>query len=313
VIVRPLAARLRRRGGQVAPAWCPSSRPPADDDRKTGAFSVRNWSILFALAAIGTVGCFVYAPFSPDWWLPNTAGQPHRAVSAFGREIDSLFLIILVITGIVFIGTQVVLVWAMYRFVDDRDAQGRPVRKADYFHGSQRLEVIWTIIPAAILVFIALYQMGTWAEIKFRTAAPKVRPLAEITARQFQWVMRYPGPDGRLNTRDDLVVVDDLHFVKNKTTLIHLKSSDVLHSFFLPQLRIKQDAVPGLMIPVWFDADEAGQYELVCAELCGWGHYKMRGQVMVHETDEDLQKWIDDKLAEQNRSQLTMTSGPEGR
>ncbi len=180
---------------------------------------MRNWSILFALAAIGTVGCFVYSYFSPDWWLPepDTAEDDfHHVVSTFGREIDSLFVIILWITGIVFIATQVVLVWAMHRFADERDAQGRPVRKADYFHGSQRLEVIWTIIPAAILVFIALYQMGTWAEIKFRSAAPKVRPLAEITGRQFQWVMRYPGPDGRLNTADDLVVVDDLHFVKKQ-------------------------------------------------------------------------------------------------
>ncbi len=274
---------------------------------------MRNWSILFALAAIGVVACFVYSYFSPDWWLPNTADDPHHVVSKFGREIDSLYLIILYITGVVFIGTQVVLVWAMHRFVDERDAQGRPVRKADYFHGSQRLEVIWTIIPAAILVFIALYQMGTWAEIKFRSSAPKVPPLAEITGRQFQWVMRYPGPDGRLNTRDDLIVVNDLHFVKNKQALIYLKSSDVLHSFFLPQLRIKQDAVPGLTIPVWFDADTAGDYELVCAELCGWGHYKMRGRVTVHETDEQLQKWMDEKLAEQNRSQLTMASGPEGR
>ena len=167
---------------------------------------MRNWSILFAMAAIFTVGCFVYSYFSPDWWLPNPARRGfHEVVSTFGREIDSLFMIILWITGIVFIATQIVLVWAMHRFADVRDAQGRPVRKADYFHGSQRLEVIWTIIPAAILVFIALYQMGTWAEIKFRSAAPKVRPLAEITGRQFQWVMRYPGPDGRLNTRDDLV------------------------------------------------------------------------------------------------------------
>jgi cytochrome c oxidase subunit 2 len=280
---------------------------------QNGSFSVRYWSILFALAAISVVAAFVYSYFHPDWWLPNGAGDFHKVVSTFGREIDSLFLIILWITGIVFIGTQVVLVWAMHRFVDVRDAQGRPVRKADYFHGSQRLEVIWTIIPAAILVFIALYQMGTWAEIKFRSAAPKVPPLAEITARQFQWVMRYPGPDGRLNTRDDLVVVDDLHFVKGKQALIYLKSSDVLHSFYLPQLRIKQDAVPGLTIPVWFDADEAGEYELVCAELCGWGHYKMRGQVTVHASEEEWQKWIDEKLAEQNRSQLTMASGPEGR
>jgi cytochrome c oxidase subunit 2 len=278
---------------------------------------VRYWSILFALAALATVAAFVYAPFSPDWWLPNiNPSEPYHAVSKYGREIDSLFLIILVITGVVFIATQVVMVYAAYKFADEKDAQGRPVRKADYFHGSQRLEVIWTIVPAAILVFIALYQMGTWAEIKFRSMAPKVPPLAEITARQFQWVMRYSGPDGRLNTRDDLVVVNDLHFVKNKQALIYLKSSDVLHSFFLPHLRIKQDAVPGLTIPVWFDADTAstsGDYELVCAELCGWGHYKMRGRVTVHETESDFQQWLDDKLAEQNRSQLTMATGSQGR
>ncbi len=275
---------------------------------------MRSWSILFALAGIATVAAFIYAPFSPDWWLPNnTPGLPHHAVSKFGKEIDSLFLIILIITGVVFIGTQIVLVYVAYKFVDEKDAAGRPVRKADYFHGSQRLEVIWTIIPAAILVFIALYQMGTWAEIKFRSMAPKVPPLAEITARQFQWVMRYPGPDAKLNTRDDLVLVNDLHFVKNKQALIYLKSSDVLHSFFLPQLRLKQDAVPGLTIPVWFDSDQAGDFELVCAELCGWGHYKMRGNVKVHETESDFQQWVDDKLAEQNRSQLTMATDSQGR
>jgi cytochrome c oxidase subunit 2 len=274
---------------------------------------VRYWSVLFALAAIFTVGAFAYAPFSPDWWLPNPSGDFHHVISTFGREIDSLFLIILAITGIVFIGTQVVLVWAAYKFVDYKDAEGRPLRQAQYFHGSQRLEVIWTIIPAAILVFIALYQMGTWAAIKFRSSAPKVPALAEVTARQFQWVMRYPGPDGKLNTRDDLFAVNDLHFVKNKTALIYLKSSDVLHSFFLPHLRIKQDAVPGMTIPVWFDADTAGEYELVCAELCGWGHYKMRGKVTVHESEADFQRWVDEKLTEQNRSQLTMASGTQGR
>jgi cytochrome c oxidase subunit II len=274
---------------------------------------VRYWSVLFGLAAFLSVLAFVYAPFSPDWWLPEAGSPTPHVISTFGREIDSLFVIILWITGIVFIGTQVVLVWAQYRFADQLDAQGKPVRPAQYFHGSQRLEVIWTIIPAAILVFIALYQMGTWASIKFRSAVPRVPALAEITGRQFQWVMRYPGTDGKLNTSDDLFTVNDLHFVKNKQSLIYLKSSDVLHSFYLPILRIKQDAVPGMTIPVWFDSDTAGSFELACAELCGWGHYKMRGKVTVHETDAEFQKWFDDQMAEQNRSQLTMTTGPEGR
>ena len=111
-----------------------------------------------------------------------------------------------------------------------------------------------------------------------------------MTARQFQWVMRYPGPDGKLHTADDLHIVNDLHFVKGKPALIYLKSSDVLHSFFLPQMRIKQDAVPGLTIPVWFDSDTAGQYELVCAELCGWGHYKMKGNVTVHASQAEYRR-----------------------
>ncbi len=97
------------------------------------------------------IGAFVYAPFNPDWWLPNNPSEPHHTISTFGREIDSLFIIVLVITGITFIGTQVALVWAAFRFVERTDAEGRPVRQATYFHGSQRLEVVWTIIPASIL------------------------------------------------------------------------------------------------------------------------------------------------------------------
>jgi cytochrome c oxidase subunit 2 len=155
--------------------------------------------------------------------------------------------------------------------------------------------------------------MGTWASIKFRSAAPRVPPLAEITARQFQWVIRYPGADRRLNTPDDVFTESDLHFVKDKQVLIYLKSSDVLHSFYIPILRIKQDAVPGLTIPVWFDSDTAGSFELVCAELCGWGHYKMRGRVTIHENDAEFQKWMDEMTAEQNRSQLSMATGSPSR
>jgi cytochrome c oxidase subunit 2 len=274
---------------------------------------VRYWSVLFGVAAVLSVAACVYAPFAPDWWMPLAGSPQPHVISTFGREIDNLFIVILFITGIVFIGTQIVFVWSSYRFADKRDSTGRPVRPAQYFHGSQRLEVIWTIIPAAILVFIALFQMGIWANIKFKSSAPKVPPLAEITARQFQWVIRYPGPDGKLNTADDLFTENDLHFVKGRDVLINLKSADVLHSFYLPHVRIKQDAVPGLTIPVWFDSDTAGEFELVCAELCGWGHYKMRGRVTIHESQSDFQKWVDSQLLEQNRDQLSMTTGTEGR
>ena len=85
-----------------------------------------------------------------------------------------------------------------------------------------------------------------------------------------------------------------------------LRSSDVLHSFFLPQMRIKQDAVPGLTIPVWFDSDRAGKFELVCAELCGWGHYKMRGRLYVHKDKEDFLRWLQHAQAEQQRTSPTV-------
>src|SRR4051794_32812803 len=206
----------------------PGGVPPGQP--VSGSVPVRYWSLAFALAAVFAVGAFVYAPFAADWWLPkappaswqaDTPGEAYHTVSAIGREVDHLFIIILWITGITFVGTQVALVYVAWKYVDG------PGRVATYFHGSQRLEVIWTIIPAAILVFIALYQMGAWADIKFRSSMPKIQPLAEVTARQFQWVIRYAGPDGKLRTPDDLFAVNDLHFVKDKKALINLRSGDV--------------------------------------------------------------------------------------
>ena len=265
------------------------------------SLTVRNWSYLFLVVFLASLGVCFYAPFNSTWWLPKN-------VSTMGRQVDHLFVLIYIITGVTFIGSNGALCWAAWKYAE------RPGRKSVYLHGSQKLEVIWTIIPAAILVFIALYQMGTWANIKFRSQMPKVQPIAEITARQFQWKMRYAGPDGRIGTQDDLHTVNELHFVMNTPTKITLKSQDVLHSFFIPEMRIKQDAVPGLSIPVWFDADEArDNYELVCAELCGWGHYKMRSNVVVHATQADFDQWMTKALQEQNRSQLAAASGTEGR
>lgn len=269
---------------------------------------MRYWSLLFAFAALFTVGVSLWSTTTSDQWLPSPpGGSVGEVVSTAGHEIDHLYIMILWITGVVFIGTQITLVWCQWRYAD------APGRVATYFHGSQKLEVIWTVIPSGILVFIALYQMGTWASIKFRSSMPKVQPVAEVTARQFQWVFRYPGPDAKLHTSDDLFTVSDLHFVKGRPTLIQLRSSDVLHSFFLPQFRIKQDAVPGLTIPVWFDSDRAGTFELACAELCGWGHYKMRGNVTVHDSQSDFDEWQTKAIAEQNRSQLTLAAGPGGK
>jgi cytochrome c oxidase subunit 2 len=255
---------------------------------------------LFGLIALMVVGAFLYGRFDPDWWLPRNVSQ--HSPMHLGAEIDHLYFLILWITGLVFIGTMAALCWVMWRYSSDHN------KKATFMHGSQRLEVIWTILPAAILVFIALYQIGAWTEIKFRSNQPKVEPLADVTARQFQWKIRYPGPDGRMGTSDDLHTVNDLRFVKEKPIVVNLRTQDVLHSFFLPELRVKQDAVPGLTIPVWFDADTAGTFDIVCAELCGWGHTKMRGVVTIYDTQAEFDEWMKGALLEQNRSQLNPTT-----
>lgn len=280
------------------------------------------WTVLFALAAIFTVGAFVYAPIDLDWWLPNTVVKlggsfenPQdqitvtKPISTAGGEIDFLFVVILWLTGIVFIGVEIVFLMSIWKFADS------PNHKATlYTHGSKKLELIWTIIPAFILIWIAVYQLGAWADIKYRTHAPNVAPLAEVTARQFQWVSRYPGDDKKLGTNDDIVTVNDFHFYVEPgengesrpiDTMIYLKSADVLHSFYLPQLRVKQDAVPGLTIPVWFNANQPGHYELVCAELCGWGHYKMRGKVTIHQSKAEFDKWLEERKAEQSFDGVT--------
>ena len=253
------------------------------------------WSLLFLLVPILGVGLFVWAPFN-NHWLP-------RDVSTHGYQIDHLFNFILGLTGVVFIATELLLFWFLWRY--DRATNTSPVK---FTHGSHNLEIVWTILPAATLLFIAIYQMNAWAEVKMHK--PDMEPTVEVTARQFEWRLRYPGQDGELGTRDDVFVVNELHLPVNEEVLIELKSMDVLHDFFLPHLRIKQDAVPGTTIPVWFRATQPGEYDLVCAELCGWGHYKMKGRLFV-ESRSDYERWLADLETKQTATNVAKKSEEE--
>jgi cytochrome c oxidase subunit 2 len=249
----------------------------------------RYWSLLFLLVPILGVLTFILGP-PYKIWLPVD-------ISEHGRMIDHLFYFILWLTGAVFVVTEVVMFWFMWRY--EAHANHDPVK---FSHGSHSLEVVWTILPAATLLFIAIYQMNAWADSKMRK--PQIVPLLEVTGRQFEWRLRYPGKDNLLGTRDDVFVVNDLHLPVNEEILLDLKSLDVLHSFFLPNCRVKQDAVPGMKIPVWFRATQVGHYDLVCAELCGWGHYKMKGRLTL-ESRGDFDEWINEKYREQEATQET--------
>ncbi len=243
------------------------------------------WSLLFLLVPILGVACFMLAPYLNSW-LPLD-------VSEHGHTIDHLFMFILWLTGAVFIATECVLFWFMWRY--DARSNAEPVK---FTHGSHSLEVVWTILPAATLLFIAIYQMEAWAGAKLGSRAPNIPPTVEVTGRQFEWRFRYPGNDGVLHTPDDIHQVNDLHLPVNEDVLLVIKSEDVLHSFFLPNLRVKQDLVPGMRQAVWFKSLETGKFDIVCAELCGWGHYKMKGQV-TFEPRADYEAWLAERYAEQ--------------
>jgi cytochrome c oxidase subunit 2 len=260
----------------------------------------RFWSILFLLVPILGVGCFVCAmagvdiPFFLSFrnhWLPPD-------VSEHGAVIDGLFNFILFLTGAIFIATGIVLFWFLWKY--DAAKNPEPVK---FTHGSHTLEIIWSILPAVTLLFIAIYQMNAWANAKLnRPLLPDGTPrppLAQVTGRQFEWRIRYPGADELYFTQDDLFDVNELHVPMDEEVTLEIVSQDVLHSFFLPNMRVKQDVVPGMRQHVWFKAVRDGKYDIVCAELCGWGHYKMKGQIVV-EPREKFELYLADLTARQN-------------
>ena len=215
-----------------------------------------------------------------NWWLPEN-------VSTFGVEIDWLFHLIYAITAI----TGILVFAALIAFlVIYRD---RPGRRARYTHGNTTLEIVWTIVPALILVVLTFLSVPAWSKIKM--TQPPTDVIIQVTAKQFNWQVAYPGADGKFGTEDDKKFLDEMHVPMNKPIRVILKSQDVIHSFFVPNFRIKQDAVPGREIIAWFDATKPGKYEWPCAELCGFGHSGMKGWVYVH-TAEDYAKWAAENL-----------------
>ncbi|NIO10544.1 MAG: cytochrome c oxidase subunit II [Deltaproteobacteria bacterium] len=208
-------------------------------------------------------------------WLPEN-------VSTYGDQIDGIFYFIYYLTGGVFVLVTVLMIIFLISY---RHKEGR---RAVYSHGNTALEITWTVIPTIILFAISFVSAATWANIKIK--APPTDFEVIVTGKQFNWEIVYPGPDKKLGTQDDFKVDNEMHVPVNKVIRVRLAATDVIHSFFLPNLRIKQDAVPGRESIVWFEATKTGKYELPCAELCGFGHSGMLGWLFV-DTPEDYAKW----------------------
>jgi cytochrome c oxidase subunit 2 len=273
------------------------------------------WSVYFGGVLLADFALCVAAVFVKGWWLaPN--------VASFGWDVDKLFYIILAFVTFFFVLTEANLVYSMWRFAY------QPGRKATYVEGNQRLEWFWTIVPAGILLYIAFAQVKTWADIKYQLRMPKPDQIVQVTAQQWQWWMRYPKDVVRNEEQalvwaetpeaDDLRLGNELHTWKGANVKIYLRTQDVIHSLFLPNLRLKQDALPGKTIPMWFqvtdsngkwdddkkawaqDSDPKKEWEIACAELCGARHYAMRGRLYVHPDQENYKAWLKHALAEQN-------------
>ncbi len=211
-------------------------------------------------------------------WLPEGA-------STVAPKVDQLFWVILWITGAFFFIVQAGLLLFVLKY------RHRPGGRAAYVHGNTWVEVVWTVIPSLILLALTIVSRQVWAEIRYPEQAPATSIQAEILAEQFAWNVRYPGPDGELETEDDITALNELHLPVGTPVKLTIRSKDVIHSFFVAEFRMKQDAVPGLPTQVWVEATRPGQFEIRCAELCGLGHYRMRGFVTT-EPLVDFQKWL---------------------
>ena len=214
-------------------------------------------------------------------WLPERA-------STFAHEIDTVFYVIYWITGFFFLFVTVLLVWFMIQF------RARPGHRAVYSHGNTALELVWTAVPAAIFIIIFLISASTWAKVKIIMPTGDIE--IRVTAKQFAWEFLYAGPDEKFDTDDDKMFQSELNVPVNKKIKVYLQAEDVIHSFYVPVFRLKQDAVPGHTIPAWFEATKTGRWEIPCAELCGPGHSGMIGWINVL-SQEDYQKWAQEQGA----------------
>lgn len=244
--------------------------------------------VTLLLLAVPVLGVWTFVK-AEDWglWFPPM-------LSSYGGEIDHLFFVILWMVTVTFIGTEMLLVWFVFRY------SKRDETRATYTHGNHTLELVWTAIPALLLIIVAFSQMEAWSDVKlnFPEEGPYTveKPLMEVYASQFDWRVRYPDAQGNFEGADVIEVPFDITVPAATKVVFRLKSRDVLHSFFVPVFRLKQDAVPGMEIPVWFEATQPGDYDLICAELCGWGHYKMAGKIHVLPKDE-FDTWLAAKRA----------------
>jgi cytochrome c oxidase subunit 2 len=241
------------------------------------------------------------------WWFPAGA-------AAHAAAIDAQMMYTFLGMGVVFVAAQLGLGWVVWKF---RDRSGSAV---EYSHGNTRLEVVWTTLTGVLFLGLGVAGADTWAQNRFQGASAGAMQV-EVTGVQFAWYFRYPGPDGKFGKIDptkadaslgseaalgmdetdpagrDDIVTQTLFLPIGKEVETIIRTQDVIHNFNVRELRVKQDAVPGLVTRLHFTPTVAGRYELACAELCGLGHYRMRAFVEV-QSEQDFNAGQQQRLAD---------------
>ena len=261
------------------------------------------FAVVVAVITVVSTAVFV----ARIWWLPPD-------ISVLGAGIDHQLMETLVASGVLFVASQLSLAVFVWRYGERND--GRPIKI--FPGGATPMVVGATVLVAAEILVLSLVGTKVWASIFLAVPDPGALHV-DVQAEQFAYYFRYPGPDGKLGARhpdlidagsgnyfgldpaNDTTARDDIISATlvvpvNRQILLAMHSKDVGHAFYVPDLRIQQDFVPGLEIPLQFTATEVAKKEIVCTQLCGLGHYNMRAYLEVR-TPEEFQQWLTDQVA----------------
>ncbi len=209
------------------------------------------------------------------------------SASTFSGDVDGLVTLVTWLVGVWFFATQIMFFWLLWRF------RARPGVKSQYVTGKEPHLKRWINIPHALVlicdVVIIIAAVRVWVKVK--QTLPPPDDTVRVVGQQWSWSFQHSGVDGVLDTSDDVWTTDTLHVAEGKTYHFQLESKDVLHSFFVPVFRLKQDVIPGRIITGWFKATKTGTYDILCAEICGIGHGIMGGRIVI-DTPEATASWM---------------------
>lgn len=267
---------------------------------------------------------FLVSMFDMLRWFPENT-------STFGGELDYLFAVIYWVSVAIFFLTFGVMGWFLVKYRHRTGGRGYN------YHGNNVVELTWTVLPTILFAAIGLYSDAMWEATKYSSKLPQADVRILVMGKTFGWQFLYPGADGKFGrnahndrdncrklismtnpfgidssdaaSMDDFVVENQFKIPVNSNIVFHGSAQDVLHSFFLPHARVKQDVVPGTWMNIWCNIFKTGKFELACAELCGGGHYSMRAEYEVMGQSQ-YDEWVDKKSADAIAARAPQPTSP---